>query len=158
MDEEILEEEDTQKDKYLSFTLDGENYGVDIALVREIIGFLPIAKVPDVPDFIQGIINLRGKIIPVLDMRLRLNKEFRAYTDRTCIIVIEIFGVEVGLIVDMVSEVLTIAEDLISPQPDLKSLKHEYVKGIGRLKDAVILLLDVEELLKTDDLAGLSTE
>ena len=84
MSEEILEEEDTQKDKYLTFFLGEETYGIDIHVVMEIIGILPITKVPEVPDYVQGIINLRGKIIPVVDMRLRFRRAFRPYTDRTC--------------------------------------------------------------------------
>ena len=81
MDEELLQEEDTQKDKYLTFTLGEELYGIDIRVVIEIIGILPITKVPEVPDYVRGIINLRGKIIPVIDMRLRFGREFRPYTD-----------------------------------------------------------------------------
>ena len=77
MDEELLQEEDTQKDKYLTFTLGEELYGIDIRVVIEIIGILPITKVPEVPDYVRGIINLRGKIIPVIDMRLRFGREFR---------------------------------------------------------------------------------
>ena len=82
------EEEDTQKDKYLTFRLGEEIYGIDISVVIEIIGIQPITSVPEVPDYVQGIINLRGKIIPVVDMRLRFRREFQAYHDRTCIVVI----------------------------------------------------------------------
>ena len=84
----ILEEEDTLKDKYLTFTLGDEVYGIDISVVIEIIGIQKITSVPEVPEYVKGIINLRGKIIPVVDMRLRFRRQFREYTDRTCIVVV----------------------------------------------------------------------
>ena len=89
----LMEEEDTQKDKYLTFSLGDEVYGIDIRVVIEIIGIQKITNVPEVPDYVRGIINLRGKIIPVVDMRLRFRREYREYTDRTCVIVVEINGV-----------------------------------------------------------------
>ena len=113
----LMEEEDTQKDKYLTFSLGDEVYGIDIRVVIEIIGIQKITNVPEVPDYVRGIINLRGKIIPVVDMRLRFRREYREYTDRTCVIVVEINGVLIGLIVDGVSEVLDIAEKNVVQPP-----------------------------------------
>lgn len=154
MSEEILEEENTQKDKYLTFFLGEETYGIDIRVVMEIIGILPITKVPEVPDYVQGIINLRGKIIPVVDMRLRFHREFRDYTDRTCVIVIKVAEMLIGLIIDGVSEVLTIPAAKVVPPPDLRASKNRYIRGIGRLREDgqdVVLLLDWEKLFSEDE-------
>ena len=151
MAEEIIDE-DTQKDKYLTFTLGEELYGIDIRAVIEIIGIMPITKVPEVPPYVQGIINLRGKIIPVVDMRLRFGQEYRPYSDRTCVIIISVNDVLIGLIIDGVSEVLTIPENSIVPPPELKSVRNRYVKNIGKLsEEKVVLLLDWKKLFSTED-------
>lgn len=145
-------DEDTQKDKYLTFTLGEELYGIDIRAVIEIIGIMPITKVPEVPHYVQGIINLRGKIIPVVDMRLRFGQEYRPYSDRTCVIIISVNDVLIGLIIDGVSEVLTIPENSIVPPPELKSVRNRYVKNIGKLsEEKVVLLLDWKKLFSTED-------
>lgn len=145
-------DEDTQKDKYLTFTLGEELYGIDIRAVIEIIGIMPITKVPEVPAYVQGIINLRGKIIPVVDMRLRFGQEYRPYSDRTCVIIISVNDVLIGLIIDGVSEVLTIPENSIVPPPELKSVRNRYVKNIGKLsEEKVVLLLDWKKLFSTED-------
>lgn len=145
-------DEDTQKDKYLTFTLGEELYGIDIRAVIEIIGIMPITKVPEVPPYVQGIINLRGKIIPVVDMRLRFGQEYRPYSDRTCVIIISVNDVLIGLIIDGVSEVLTIPENSIVPPPELKSVRNRYVKNIGKLsEEKVVLLLDWKKLFSTED-------
>ena len=123
--ENILEmEEDTQKDRYLTFSLGKESYGVEVRYVIEIIGIQSITEVPEMPGYVRGIINLRGKIIPVMDVRLRFKKEPKEYNDRTCIVVIDIKGVSIGLIVDSVSEVITIPEqDVVDPPKMSKGLK-----------------------------------
>jgi len=152
MAEEMLElDEDTQKDKYLTFFIKGEVYGIDIRLVTEIIGIQPVTEVPEVPEYVKGIINLRGRIIPVMDMRLRFKKDFLAYTDRTCVIVIEACNMSLGLIVDGVAEVLTIPEAEIVPPPELKAAQNKYIRGIGKTGNAVTLLLDCEKLLNEKD-------
>ena len=162
MDEELMQEEDTQKDKYLTFTLGEELYGIDIRVVIEIIGILPVTKVPEVPDYVRGIINLRGKIIPVIDMRLRFGREFRPYTDRTCVIVIEVKEVLLGLIIDGVSEVLSIPEGQTVAPPELKSASNRYIRSIGKLPDSkVVLLLDWEKLFDVEEekmLSGMNEE
>ncbi len=151
-EEENLVEEDTQKDKYLTFTLGEELYGIDIRVVMEIIGILPITAVPEVPEYVRGIINLRGKIIPVVDMRLRFRRTFRDYTDRTCVIVIEADGVLVGLIIDSVCEVLDIPEAQVVPPPKLKAAQNRYVRGVGRLpENKVVMLLDWQKLFSEDE-------
>ena len=145
-------DEDTQKDKYLTFTLGEELYGIDIRAVIEIMGIMPITKCPELPPYVQGIINLRGKIIPVVDMRLRFGQEYRPYSDRTCVIIISVNDVLIGLIIDGVSEVLTIPENSIVPPPELKSVRNRYVKNIGKLsEEKVVLLLDWKKLFSTED-------
>lgn len=141
-------QEDTQKDKYLTFLIDNEYYGIEIRFVTEIIGIQAIASVPELPGYIRGIINLRGKIIPVMDVRLRFRKEFLEYNDRTCIIVIDIGDISIGLIVDSVSEVLSIDEDNVVPPPDLRTgAQNRYIKGIGKVGKDVKLILDCDRLL-----------
>ncbi len=151
--EEIDEiEEDTQKDKYLTFKLGNESYGIDILYVTEIIGLQQITEVPELPQYIKGIINLRGKIIPVMDIRLRFKKEIREYDERTCIIVIDISDISIGLIVDRVSEVIDIKEENVSKPPKTGKTNHnKYVKGIGKVGDDVKLILDCEKLLSEEE-------
>jgi purine-binding chemotaxis protein CheW len=146
------QEEDTQKGKYLTFSLEKEFYGIEIMYVTEIIGIQVITEVPELPDYIKGIINLRGKIIPVMDVRLRFKKSPRAYNDRTCIIVVEMQEISIGLIVDSVSEVLSIAEGDIVPPPELHKGNNRYIKGIGKVGNDVKLLLDCDKLLNEDEM------
>ena len=152
-DENKLMEEDTQHGRFLTFTLDDEVYGIEIQHVTEIIGIQSITKVPEVPDYVKGIINLRGKIIPVIDVRLKFSKPAMEYDDRTCIVVIDINDVSVGLIVDNVDEVLTIDdEDIAAPPANKTGFENRYIKGIGKAGDKVQLLLDCEKLLKTEEM------
>lgn len=146
--DETYYEEDTQKGKYLTFSLGNEYYGIGIEYVTEIIGILPITVVPELPDFIRGIVNLRGRIIPVMDMRLRFKKEFVDYNERTCIIVVDIQENSVGLIVDSVAEVTNISDENIVQQPTLSSgPSNQYIKSIGKVGTDVKLLLDCDKLL-----------
>lgn len=153
--EELEQEEDTQKGKFLTFTIGNEFYGLEIACVTEIIGLQPITEVPELPEYIRGIINLRGKIIPVMDIRLRFKKPFREYNDRTCVIVIEIKDTSVGLIVDSVSEVLSIRDEDIVPPNELKAAQNRYIKGIGKVGGDIKMLLDCDRLLHDDELKTL---
>mgnify|MGYP001217451403 FL=1 len=142
-----LMEEDSQKDKYLTFIVDEECFGIEIRYVTEIIGMQKITSVPEMPDFVRGIVNLRGKIIPVMDVRLRFNKPFREYMERTCIIVIDVHDLTVGLIVDSVAEVIDIPSSDVAAPPDLANRGNRFVKGIGKVGADVKLLLDCEKLL-----------
>lgn len=159
---ELLEEkmeldEDTQKGKYLTFVLGKEEYGIDIRYVTEIVGLQSITEVPELPAYVKGIINLRGKIIPVIDVRLRFRKEPREYNDRTCTIVIDVRGISAGLIVDAVSEVISIDGANVVPPPNVNgSSNQRYIKGIGKVGSTVKLLLDCDELLSDDDVQELS--
>ena len=151
LDRDTLDTEDTQKGRYLTFKLEKESYGIEIIHVTEIIGIQPITEVPELPDYIRGIINLRGKIIPVMDVRLRFKKSFREYNDRTCVIVIDINELSIGLIVDSVSEVIAIPDSEIVAPPEINRGGNRYVKGIGKVHGEVKLLLDCNKLLNDEE-------
>lgn len=156
LDEVISQEEDTQRGKFLTFALGKEVYGIEIRYVTEIIGIQPITEVPEVPEYVKGIINLRGKIIPVIDVRIKFRKNALDYNDRTCIVVIDIHNTSVGLIVDNVAEVLSIPEEGIVPPPDNKTgFSNRYIKGIGKVGNDVKLLLECEKLLTDEDMESL---
>lgn len=141
--------EDTQRGKFLTFLLEDEVFGIEIKYVTEIIGIQPITEVPDVPEYVKGIINLRGKIVPVIDMRVKFGKEPAEYNDRTCIVVTEGEETVVGLIVDNVADVLTIADENIVPPPDYHNdSQKRYIKGIGKCGNDIKLLIDCEMLMK----------
>jgi purine-binding chemotaxis protein CheW len=143
--------------KLLTFSLGGEGYGVSILKVKEIIGMLEITPVPRTPEFIKGVINLRGKIIPVMDLRLKFGMDQQEYNERTCIIVVEanLNGSQrlIGVVVDMVSEVVNISSDQIEPPPEYgMTLEHNFIIGIGKIKDRVVIIIDIEEVFLCDEL------
>ena len=143
-----IEEEDTQQNRYLTFHLGDEDYGISIANIIEIVGIQKVTEVPDMPDFLKGVINLRGQVIPVIDVRKRFQMEERAYDDRTCVIVIKVRELSVGLIVDTVSEVREISDDCVSQAPSIgDSTNGRYIAGLGKVGTEVKILLDVEKLL-----------
>lgn len=156
--EETLETaEDTMRNKYLTFVVGKEEYGIEIQYVKEIVGIQEIIGAPELPDYVKGIINLRGKIIPVIDVRLRFRKEPREYNDRTCIVVVEISEISIGLIVDHVAEVLPIEEANIVPPPDSKTGFHnQYIRGIGKAGNGVKLLLNCTKLLNYEELENMA--
>lgn len=147
--------EDTQQGRFLTFSIESETYGIDIRYVIEIVGIQPITVMPEFPDYIRGIINLRGEIVPVMDVRLRFKKTFRKYDGRTCIIVIDAKGSSVGLIVDSVSEVLDIPEQDIVPPPEMNRSGQRYLRAIGKTQDGIKLLLDCEKMLSDEELESL---
>lgn len=157
IDNDLDLEEDTQKDKYLTFSLGAEVYGIEIKFVTEIIGLQSVTEVPDLPEYVKGIINLRGKIIPVIDVRLRFKKPPKEYNDRTCIVVVDIRGVAVGLIVDTVAEVLAITEQDTVPPPQLHNggYHQRFTKAIGKVGNDVKLILDCDRLLTDEEVTGL---
>lgn len=145
------EDEDTLKDKYLTFFIGKEEYGVSIHLVIEVIGMQKITPVPEMPDYLKGVINLRGQVIPVTDVRLRFGLEERIYTERTCIIVVKINENFVGLVVDSVSDVMDIPEERIEPVPKVNQREsNRYIKGMGKVLEDVKIILDVQRLLFDD--------
>ncbi|MDD6194009.1 MAG: chemotaxis protein CheW [Lachnospiraceae bacterium] len=148
---------DTQKGKYVTFQSGNEFYGLKIQYVSEIIVYQEITEIPESPDYVKGLINLRGKIIPVVDVRLRFRQEPTPYTDRTCIIVIQVDDYVVGLIVEKIAEVVEIQDENILPSPSISkndtSNKNKFVSGIGKVGNDVKLLLDPERLLRDEDVA-----
>ncbi len=148
---EQIEQLDTMSGRYLTFTVGEEVFGIEIRAVTEIIGMQPINTLPETPEYIRGIINLRGRIIPVIDMRIKLNKEATEYTDRTCIIVIETQELTAGLIVDMVAEVLTVETENIVPPPEVGGASSRYISGIGKVNGEVKLLLDCGKLFGNEE-------
>lgn len=157
MEESLEVGEDTQKGKFLTFLLGKEVYAIEIKFVIEIIGMQPITEIPELPEYVKGIINLRGKIIPVMDVRLRFKKEPRDYNDRTCIIVVEVENILLGLIVDNISEVMSMADEDIVPPPEInKSTESRYIKGIGKVGNDVKLILNCEKLMNDKDVEIIS--
>ncbi len=144
--------------KYLTFSLADEEYGIGILKVKEIIGMAPITSVPQTPGFVKGVINLRGKVIPVMDLRLRFGIEEVDYTDRTCIIVVEIAGqagtVLIGIVVDAVSEVRNIKSEDIEDAPTFGvRLNTDYISGMAKMEGGVKILLDIDRVLSQDEMA-----
>ena len=153
--ETSLKEHDTQKGKYVTFKSGNEYFGLKIQYVNEIIVFQEITAIPESADYIKGLINLRGKIIPVIDVRLRFKQEPFEYNDRTCIIVINVKSTVVGLIVEKIAEVGEIQEENILPSPSIghtDKSENQYVYGIGKVGDSVKLLLDPDKLIRDEDL------
>jgi len=155
MSEVALDEfvdEDTMKDQYLTFLVGDETFGFGIEYVTEIVGMQNITTVPDMQSYVKGVINLRGSVIPVLDIRLRFGMEEREYDERTCIIVVQMDGLSVGLIVDIVNEVTDIPESQVSAPPKVYGgAGAQYIQGMGKLEEKVIILLDITKLLSGED-------
>lgn len=142
--------------KYLTFWTDRQLFGVPIAHVVQIVGMQTITEVPEFPAYAKGIINLRGSIIPLIDMRLRLNKPETEYTERTCVIVTNIEERSIGFIVDEVDAVIAIADEMISSPPRLSGGGTSYITGIGRLENRVALLMDTRLIVGGDELNTLT--
>ena len=143
--------------KYLTFVLAGEVYGVEVLKVREIIGMMQITAIPRLPDFVRGVMNLRGKVIPVIDLRLKLGMDVGEVTESTCIIVVDISGVETGIVVDEVHEVQNIAsEDVEDPPSFGVDVNTEFILGIAKASDKVMILLDIGKVLTSEDILSLS--
>ena len=143
--------------KYLTFSLDCEEYGIGILKVKEIIGMIRITPIPQTPGFVKGVVNLRGKVIPVVDLRLRFGMEATDYTERTCIIVVEIDVregfLQIGIVVDSVTEVLNIRSADIEDTPQFGvSLNTDYILGVAKTGGGVKILLDIDRVLTRDEL------
>jgi purine-binding chemotaxis protein CheW len=139
--------------KYLTFALAEEEYGIGILKVKEIIGMMSVTHVPQTPDFVKGVINLRGKVIPVMDLRLKFGMSPLEYNRETCIIVINMSGVVIGIVVDTVAEVLDIHENDIDPAPSFgTAVRTNFILGMGKVKGKVKILLDIEKVLSEQEL------
>lgn len=150
------QDHDVQQGKYMTFKSGNEYFGLKLQYVSEIIPFQAITAIPETEDYIKGLINLRGKILPVIDVRLRFKQDPFEYNDRTCIIVINVKDTVVGLIVEKIAEVVEIPDENILPPPSIGRMdkaQNQYVYGIGRVGDSVKLLLDPDKLLNDEDLS-----
>jgi len=148
--------------KYLTFALADEEYGIGILKVREIIGMMPITTVPQTPEFVKGVINLRGKVIPVVALRLKFGMEEIEYTERTCIIVVDITGASgailMGIVVDSVSEVLNVKGEDIEDAPTFGTkLDTEYILGMAKLDGGVKILLNIDRVLSGEEIDSIET-
>ena len=154
---QVIKAIDNREGKYLSFSLAKEEYGIGILKVKEIIGMMPITTVPRTPPFVKGVINLRGKVIPVVDLRLKFGIEEMGYTERTCIIVVEIASqagsVLTGIVVDSVSEVLNIKGGDIEETPNFGAkFDTDYILGMAKITGGVKILLDIDKVLSAEEI------
>ncbi|MBT4501525.1 MAG: chemotaxis protein CheW [Gemmatimonadetes bacterium] len=159
MTEAVMSEEFVERrgGKYLTFFLGEEEYGLEILKVQEIIGLMGITPVPRTPEFIRGVINLRGKVIPVIELRLKFGLVTVEETSETCIIVVQIEGISVGLVVDRVSEVTDILDEEVEDTPSFGAdVDTDYILGIGKSGERVRMLLDIERVLEVEELVHLS--
>ena len=145
--------------KYLTFSLAGEEYGIGILKVKEIIGMMEITRVPQTPSYVKGVINLRGKVIPVIDLRKKFGLEDGEYTERTCVVVVEVLRdggqILIGSVVDSVSEVLNIKDGEIEETPDFGvRLDTQYILGMAKAGDGIKLLLDIDKVLGNEELTA----
>lgn len=150
-------------DKYLTFSLAGEEYGIGILKVKEIIGMIPITPVPRTPNHVKGVINLRGKVIPIVDLRLKFGMAPMDYTERTCIIVVETASeagtVLIGIVVDTVSEVLNVStSDIEAPPAFGTSLDTDYIQGMAKAEGRVKILLDIDRVLSAREISTLKRQ
>ncbi len=148
-----------QEGKYLTFILAKEEYGISILKIKEIIGMMPITTIPRTPEFVKGVINLRGKVIPVMDLRLKFGMPPMDYSDRTCIVVVEIRGISdhilVGCVVDAVSEVFNIKSIDIEDTPNFgTNLDATYILGMAKIEGGVKILLDIDQVLSADEVSS----
>lgn len=156
MDGIELMEEDSLKDKYLTFKVADEDYAVDVRYVIEIIGIQKITQLPDMPDFLKGVINLRGKVIPVIDIRLRFRLPELEYGNRTCIIVVSFKEIYFGIVVDTVSEVVVIPEETLTKPPSSGSMRNQYLKNIGKIDEQVKIIINIEKLLSEEEINNIT--
>ena len=150
--DETLQKKDGSLLQLVTFNISNEEFGVDILKVQEIIRTMEITKVPRAPEFVEGVINLRGKVIPIIDLRRRFGMESRKHDSQTRIVVIELNNMIVGFVVDSVSEVLRIPADTVVPPPAIVSgVDSEYISGVGKLDDRLLILIDLEKLLSSEE-------
>jgi purine-binding chemotaxis protein CheW len=153
MSEPAITKPENELLQLVTFGIGEEEFGIDILKVQEIIRTMAITKVPNSPPYVEGVINLRGKVIPVIDLRSRFNMECRSHDSHTRIIVIELHGMIIGFVVDEVSEVLRIQSNTVEPPPPVVAgVESEYIKGVGKLENRLLILLDLEKLIPVEEL------
>lgn len=141
----------------VSFNIGSEEFGVDILKVQEINRMVEITKVPQAPHYVEGVINLRGKVIPIVDLRKRFNLELKEYDKNTRIVVVDIGGNIMGLVVDSVSEVLRLPSSTIEPPPEIATgVNSKYIKGVAKLEDRLLIFLDLSKVIDMNKVAGIA--
>lgn len=164
MDSSVLEKTDKvfgeQSGELLqlvSFNIGSEEFGVDILKVQEINRMVEITRVPQAPSYVEGVINLRGKVIPIVDLRKRFNLEVKEYDKNTRIVVVDISGNIMGMVVDSVSEVLRLPSNTIEPPPEIvANINSEYIKGVAKLEDRLLIFLDLSKVIDVSEMSGMS--
>ncbi len=160
--ESVGSSKNSREGKYLTFQLGDEEYGLEILKVREIIGYVDVTNVPQTPEYVKGVINLRGQVIPVLDLRIKFGMESIDRDDETCIIVVEISidnneTISTGIIVDRVQEVLDINGEAIEPAPEFgNQVDTDFIRGMGKVGNAVKILLDIDKVLNNCDISSIT--
>ena len=139
--------------EFLSFRLGGEEYGIDILKVQEIRGYDAVTRIANTPAFIKGVINLRGTIVPIIDLRIKFGLGDPSYDEFTVVIILNVAGRVVGVVVDSVSDVLTLTDAQIRPAPDFSAaLETQYVTGLGAIDERMLILVDIERLIGSRDM------
>ncbi len=138
--------------EFLSFKLGQEEYGIDILKVQEIRGYEAVTKLANAPAFIKGVVNLRGIIVPIVDMRIRFNLGTATYDELTVVIILNLRGRVMGIVVDSVSDVVTLTEDMVKPAPDMGAFHTDYLVGLGALDDRMLILVDIEKLMSSAEM------
>jgi len=146
------------RQEFLTFTLGHEEYGIEILKVQEIRSYEQVTKIANSPDFIKGVVNLRGTIVPIIDMRIKFNLGDPTYTEFTVVIILNVADRVVGMVVDSVSDVIALAPDQIRPAPDFSStFDVRYITGLGTVDERMLILVDIEELMSSSDMALVDT-
>lgn len=155
--QELATQAETDELQLVSFNIGTEEFGVDILKVQEINRMVEITKVPQAPNYVEGVINLRGKVIPIVDLRKRFNLELKEHDKNTRIVVVDIGGNIMGMIVDSVSEVLRLSANTIEPPPDIVTgVNAEYIKGVAKLEDRLLIFLDLSRVIDVSEIAAVA--
>ncbi|MGD8483654.1 MAG: chemotaxis protein CheW [Thioalkalispiraceae bacterium] len=162
IEHDIMGDADSDAEQYLTFVLAGEEYGVDILRVQEIKGWDAVTQIPNTPHYIKGVINLRGTIVPIIDMRLRFNLEEMEYGPTTVVIVLRVEGEDksriMGIVVDGVSDTYNIPEDAVKPAPDFgAAVDTAFVQGLATVEEKMVIILNIDKMLNSNELAGLDS-
>lgn len=138
--------------EFLAFTLGDEEYGIDIQKVQEIRGYEAVTRIANAPEFIKGVVNLRGIIVPIVDMRIKFNLGTPTYNELTVVIILNISGRVMGVVVDSVSDVITLTAEQIKPAPEMGAFNTDYLIGLGTLDDRMLILIDIDRLMSSGEM------